>query len=67
MSPDGDNSFQARVLGRRSLGVLHLHDILDAEVVVTSIFVSGRLAMSLFPAASRTGRQIALPRNRRGR
>ncbi|MFE7792642.1 DUF5959 family protein [Streptomyces sp. NPDC057460] len=42
---DGDNSFQARVLGRQSPGVLHRHDILDAEVVVTSSFVSGRLAI----------------------
>ncbi|MEV8206064.1 DUF5959 family protein [Streptomyces sp. NPDC079189] len=47
---DGDNSFRVRVLGRQSPGVLHLHDVLDAEVVVTSSFVSGRLAMSLFPA-----------------
>ncbi|WTD38697.1 beta-lactamase family protein [Streptomyces sp. NBC_01643] len=61
MPSDGDNSFQARVLGRRSPGVLHRYDILDAEVVVTSRFVSGRLAMSLFPAASRTGRPSFKP------
>ncbi|MFG2811848.1 DUF5959 family protein [Streptomyces sp. NPDC048410] len=47
---DGDNSFRVRVLGRRSPGVLHLHDQLDAEVVVTSSFVGGRLAMSLLPS-----------------
>ncbi|MEU2762943.1 MULTISPECIES: DUF5959 family protein [Streptomyces] len=47
---DGDNSFRVRVLGRRSPGVLHLHDQLDAEVIVTSSFVDGRLAMSLFPS-----------------
>ncbi|MEU9330574.1 DUF5959 family protein [Streptomyces canus] len=47
---DGDNSFRVRVLGRRSPGVLHLHDQLDAEVLVTSRFVSGRLAMCLFPS-----------------
>lgn len=47
---DGDNSFRVRVLGRRSPGVLHFHDQLDAEVIVTSSFVSGRLAMSLFPS-----------------
>ncbi|WP_436952244.1 DUF5959 family protein [Streptomyces sp. SudanB182_2057] len=47
---DGDNSFQVRVLGRRSPGVLHLHDQLDAEVIVTSSFVGGRLVMSLFPS-----------------
>ncbi|ARF73916.1 MULTISPECIES: DUF5959 family protein [Streptomycetaceae] len=47
---DGDNSFRVRVLGRRSPGVLHLHDQLEAEVIVTSSFVSGRLAMSLLPS-----------------
>ncbi|MFJ6833544.1 DUF5959 family protein [Streptomyces sp. NPDC091209] len=47
---DGDNSFRVRVLGRRSPGVLHLHDQLDAEVLVTSSFVSGRLVMCLFPS-----------------
>ncbi|MFF5536993.1 DUF5959 family protein [Streptomyces cinerochromogenes] len=30
--------------------MLHLQDQLDAEVLVTSSFVSGRLAMSLFPS-----------------
>lgn len=47
---DGDNSFRVRVLGRRSPGVLHLHDLLDAEVLVTSSFVSGRLAIALTPS-----------------
>ncbi|MGW6877108.1 DUF5959 family protein [Streptomyces xanthophaeus] len=47
---DGDNSFRVRVLGRRSPGVLHLHDQLEAEVIVTSSFVSGRLAISLLPS-----------------
>lgn len=47
---DGDNSFRVRVLGRRSPGVLQLHDQLDAEVMVTSSFVGGRLAMSLSPS-----------------
>ncbi|MFJ9777645.1 DUF5959 family protein [Kitasatospora sp. NPDC101157] len=47
---DGDNSFRVRVLGRRSPGVLHLHDRLDAEIVVTSSFVSGSLTMSLLPS-----------------
>ncbi|WP_405512760.1 DUF5959 family protein [Streptomyces canus] len=47
---DGDNCFRVRVLGRRSPGVLHLHDQLDAEVLVTSSFVSGRLAMCLSPS-----------------
>ncbi|MEU1784181.1 DUF5959 family protein [Streptomyces abikoensis] len=47
---DGDNSFRVRVLGRRSPGVLHLHDLLDAEVLITSSFVSGRLATALRPS-----------------
>ncbi|MER6464161.1 DUF5959 family protein [Streptomyces sp. NPDC001228] len=47
---DGDNSFRVRVLGRRVPGALHLHDQLDAEVLVTSSFVRGRLAMSLYPS-----------------
>ncbi|MGW0548526.1 DUF5959 family protein [Streptomyces altiplanensis] len=47
---DGDNSFRVRVLGRRSPGTLHLHDRLDAEVLVASSFVSGRLDMSLTPS-----------------
>ncbi|MFE4832996.1 DUF5959 family protein [Streptomyces sp. NPDC056672] len=47
---DGDSSFRVRVLGRRSPGVLHLHDQFDAEILVTSSFVSGRLAMSLSPS-----------------
>ncbi|MER7911236.1 DUF5959 family protein [Streptomyces sp. NPDC096068] len=47
---DGDNVFRVRVLGRRSPGLLHLHDRLDAEVLITSSFVSGRLPMSLSPA-----------------
>ncbi|WP_405828253.1 DUF5959 family protein [Streptomyces sp. NBC_01176] len=47
---DGDNSFRVRVQGRRSPGVLHLHDQFDAEVLVASSFVSGRLAMSLSPS-----------------
>ncbi|MEV7442525.1 DUF5959 family protein [Streptomyces sp. NPDC091204] len=47
---DGDNSFRVRVLGRNSPGLLHLHDQLDAEVLVTSSFVTGRLAMPLIPS-----------------
>ncbi len=47
---DGDNGFRVRVLGRRSPGLLHFHDQLDAEVLITSSFVSGRLAMSPFPS-----------------
>ncbi|MFF8646529.1 DUF5959 family protein [Streptomyces sp. NPDC015345] len=47
---DGDNSFRVRVLGRRLPGVLHLHDLLDAEVLITSSFVNGRLDTSLSPS-----------------
>ncbi|GHH23160.1 DUF5959 family protein [Streptomyces rubradiris] len=46
---DGDNGLRVRVLGRRSPGVPHLHDQLDAEVLITSSFVNGRLGMSLSP------------------
>ncbi|MEU9206328.1 DUF5959 family protein [Streptomyces sp. NPDC048332] len=38
------------VLGRRSPDVLHLHDQLDAEVLITSSFANGRLGMLLFPS-----------------
>ncbi|MGW0925826.1 DUF5959 family protein [Streptomyces sp. NPDC002755] len=46
---DGDSSFRVRVLGRRMPGVLPLHDLLDAEVLIESGFVSGRLDLSLLP------------------
>ncbi|MEU1186008.1 DUF5959 family protein [Streptomyces sp. NPDC005820] len=46
---DGDNRFRVRVLGRRMPGVLPLHDLLDAEVLIESGFVNGHLALSLFP------------------
>ncbi|XHM65151.1 DUF5959 family protein [Streptomyces nigra] len=46
---DGDNSFRVRVLGRRMPGVLPLHDLLDAEVLIESGFVSGRLDLGLYP------------------
>ncbi|MFC9757084.1 DUF5959 family protein [Streptomyces sp. NPDC056921] len=47
---DGDNSFRVRVLGRRMPGVLPLHDRLDAEVLIESGFVNGRLDLSLLPS-----------------
>ncbi|WP_030689626.1 DUF5959 family protein [Streptomyces globisporus] len=46
---DGDNSFRVRVLGRRMAGVLPMHDLLDAEVLIESGFVSGRLDLGLSP------------------
>ncbi|MFF9620043.1 DUF5959 family protein [Streptomyces griseosporeus] len=47
---DGDNHFCVRVLGRHMPGVLPLHDRLDAELLLTSSFVTGRLPMTLSPA-----------------
>ncbi|MGW9596330.1 DUF5959 family protein [Streptomyces chartreusis] len=46
---DGENSFRVRVLGRRMPGVLPRHDLLDAEVLIESGFVRGRLDLSVFP------------------
>ncbi|MFE1318710.1 DUF5959 family protein [Kitasatospora phosalacinea] len=56
---DEDSSFRVRVLGRRMPGVLHLHDLLDAEVVVTSSFVTGSLSVRLLPSdLDRWGRSL---------
>ncbi|MER7106957.1 DUF5959 family protein [Streptomyces sp. NPDC000229] len=53
-----DNSFRVRVLGRRMPGVLPLHDLLDAEVLIESGFLGGRLGLSSgFTPRSRTGRR----------
>ncbi|KQX16758.1 hypothetical protein ASC82_00400 [Streptomyces sp. Root431] len=46
---DGINSFRVRVLGRRMPGVLPLHDLLDAEVLIESGFGNGRLELTLLP------------------
>lgn len=46
---DGINSFRVRVLGRRMPGVLPLHDLLEAEVLIESGFGSGRLELALLP------------------
>ncbi|MFE9138939.1 DUF5959 family protein [Streptomyces sp. NPDC007355] len=46
---DGINSFRVRVLGRRMPGVLPLHDLLDAEVLIESGFGNGRLGLTLLP------------------
>ncbi|MES4892040.1 DUF5959 family protein [Streptomyces sp. NPDC096012] len=40
---DGDNGFRVRVPGRRKPGVRPLHDLLDAEVLVESGSVTGRV------------------------
>ncbi|MFF2522605.1 DUF5959 family protein [Streptomyces liangshanensis] len=47
---DGDNRVRVRVRGRRAEGILPLHDLLDAEIVVESSFVRGRLRVGLYPA-----------------
>ncbi|MBV6696616.1 DUF5959 family protein [Kitasatospora aureofaciens] len=47
---DGDTSVRVRILGRRSPGNLQLHDLLDAEVVLETSFISGRLAICCCPA-----------------
>lgn len=46
---DGENGFRVEVLGRYGPGVLPLHDVLEARIVVESGFVGGRLALSLSP------------------
>ncbi|GHF67368.1 DUF5959 family protein [Streptomyces griseosporeus] len=47
---DGDNHFCVRVRGRSMPGVLEHHDRLDAELLLTSSFVTGRLPMWLRPS-----------------
>lgn len=47
---DGDNGFRVRVLGRRGPGILPVHDLLDAEAVVESSFVNGRLRICVYPS-----------------
>lgn len=47
---DGDNSFRVHVLGRRAPGVLWGHDLLDAEIIVESSFISGHLNVSFYPS-----------------
>lgn len=46
---DGENALLVRVLGRHRPGVLPWHDFLDAEIVVRSGFVQGRLDVCLSP------------------
>ncbi|MBW8738224.1 DUF5959 family protein [Streptomyces sp. NBC_01538] len=47
---DGDNIFRVRVLGRRNPGILPAHDLLDAEVVIETSFISGRLSICFYPS-----------------
>ncbi|MFI5792541.1 DUF5959 family protein [Streptomyces sp. NPDC051677] len=47
---DGENTFRVRVLGRRSPGILPTHDLLDAQAIIESSFISGRLDICFYPA-----------------
>lgn len=47
---DGDNIFRVRVLRRRSPGILPTHDLLDAEAVVATSFISGHLSICFYPS-----------------
>ncbi|WUD77627.1 DUF5959 family protein [Streptomyces sp. NBC_00510] len=46
---DGESRLLVRVLGRHMPGVLPWHDVLDAEITVTSGFAQGRLEVCLDP------------------
>jgi hypothetical protein len=45
---DGENSVRVQVLGRRGPGILPVHDLLDAEIIVESSFISGRLNICFY-------------------
>lgn len=45
---DDENSVRVHVLGRRGAGVLPVHDLLDAEIIVESSFISGRLSICFY-------------------
>lgn len=45
---DGENSVRVHVLGRRGPGILPAHDLLDAEIIVESSFISGRLDICFY-------------------
>ncbi|MFJ3229288.1 DUF5959 family protein [Streptomyces sp. NPDC086783] len=47
---DDENSLRVRITGRRFPGILHLHDQLSAEIVISGTFATGTLPISLFPA-----------------
>ncbi|MFD8418491.1 DUF5959 family protein [Streptomyces sp. NPDC059466] len=48
---DPDSSVRVRILGRNMPGDTPLNDYLDAELVITSAFASGRLGLCLSPEA----------------
>lgn len=45
---DADNSVRMHVLGRRGPGVLPVHDLLDAEIIVESSFIRGCLNVCFY-------------------
>ncbi|OKJ52586.1 DUF5959 family protein [Streptomyces sp. CB02261] len=46
---DPDSSLRVRILGRNKPGNAPYNDYLDAELIITSAFVSGRLGLCLSP------------------
>ncbi|MFD7938987.1 DUF5959 family protein [Streptomyces sp. NPDC059755] len=48
---DSDSCVRVRLLGRTRPGNTPYNDYLDAELVITSAFVSGRLGLCLSPEA----------------
>ncbi|MFJ9020745.1 DUF5959 family protein [Streptomyces sp. NPDC102259] len=45
---DGSNSFRLHLLGRHKPGILPEHDLMDAEIIVDSDFLSGRFPVHFF-------------------
>ncbi|MFB6832604.1 DUF5959 family protein [Streptomyces hydrogenans] len=48
---DPDSSLRVRILGRNRPGSTPYNDYLDAELIITSAFVGGRLELCLSPEA----------------
>ncbi|MEU6280833.1 DUF5959 family protein [Streptomyces sp. NPDC047028] len=47
---DDDNIVRVHIIGRRTPGILPEHDLLDAEIIVESSFISGRLDICFYPS-----------------
>ncbi|MEU8512048.1 DUF5959 family protein [Kitasatospora sp. NPDC048722] len=45
---DGGNSVRVHVLGRRGPGILPLHDLIDAKIIVESSFINGHLDICFY-------------------
>ncbi|MYZ35752.1 MULTISPECIES: DUF5959 family protein [unclassified Streptomyces] len=45
---DGNNSVRLHLLGRHRPGILPEHDLMDAEIIVDSDFISGRFLVHFF-------------------